>query len=375
MSSADVPALRPGQVIGILGGGQLGRMLGMAAARLGLRTHVYDPQEACPAADVCGEHTVAAFEDQAAMARFAAAVDAITFEWESVPIQALAALERTPPVRPRVAALTVLQDRLSEKRFLTELGLQTAPFEELDTPDQLQRALDRVGTPAIVKTRRFGYDGKGQARIMGPDDVAAALALVAQQPCILEGFVHFEREVSVIAARAVDGSRACYDPSENTHEEGILRRTRVPATLSAALREEAFAVAASILDGLDYVGVLGVEFFVTDSGLLVNEVAPRVHNSGHWTQEGCQVDQFEQHIRAVAGWPLGSTERHTDVTMVNLIGDDVQRWAEYLGTKRASLHLYGKVGVRAGRKMGHVNLADGPSLRDPSAESASAGSE
>lgn len=358
MSEAvSAPAvLIPGQTIGILGGGQLGRMLAMAAARLGLRVHTFDPDSACPAADVSKRLTVARFDDAAAMERFADSVDAITFEWESVPTEALRALRDTPPIRPPAEAVCVLQDRLSEKRFLEGLGLRVAPFEPLDDPAQLEPALERIGLPAIAKTRHAGYDGKGQVRITRLDDLEAARALVAQQPCVLEGFVRFEREVSVIAARSTDGARTTYDPGENVHRDGILHTTRVPARLDDAQREEAVAIAERILTGLDYVGVLGVELFVTPAGLLVNEVAPRVHNSGHWTEAGCQVDQFEQHIRAVAGWPLGLTTRHSDVTMENLIGDEVERWRQHLGNPAASLRLYGKSSVRPGRKMGHVNV-------------------
>ena len=351
-------ALVPGQTIGILGGGQLGRMLAIAAARLGLRVHTFDPDPGCPAADVSKRLTVARFDDVAAMERFADSVDAITFEWESVPTGALRALQETPPIRPPIDAVCVLQDRLSEKRFLEGLGLRVAPFEPLDTPDALESALERIGMPAIVKTRHAGYDGKGQVRITGPDDLTAARALVAQQPCVLEGFVRFDREVSVIAARAVDGARTTYDPGENVHRDGILHTTRVPARLDRAQREEAVDIAERILTGIDYVGVLGVELFVTPGGLLVNEVAPRVHNSGHWTEAGCQVDQFEQHIRAVAGWPLGPTTRHADVTMENLIGHEVERWSLHLGNPAASLRLYGKSTILPGRKMGHVNRID-----------------
>jgi 5-(carboxyamino)imidazole ribonucleotide synthase len=347
--------LAPGQTIGILGGGQLGRMLAMAAARLGLRVHIFDPDPSCPAADVSTRLTVARFDDAAAMERFAASVDVITFEWESVPTGALRALQHTPPIRPPTDAVSVLQDRLSEKRFLEGLGLRVAPFEPLDDPAQLEPALGRIGLPAIAKTRHAGYDGKGQVRITRPDDLTAARALVAQQPCVLEGFVRFEREVSVIAARSTNGARTTYEPGENVHRDGILHTTHVPARLSSAQREEAVDIAERILTGIDYVGVLGVELFVTPGGLLVNEVAPRVHNSGHWTEAGCQVDQFEQHIRAVAGWPLGPTTRHSDVTMENLIGHEVECWWQHLANPAASLRLYGKSSVRPGRKMGHVN--------------------
>jgi 5-(carboxyamino)imidazole ribonucleotide synthase len=250
--------------------------------------------------------------------------------------------------------LATSQDRLSEKTFLQDLGLQTAPFADVGNAAELDAALATIGTPAILKTRRMGYDGKGQARIMTPDDAASALADMAGAPAILEGFVNFSHEVSVIGARGPDGAVACYDPGENVHEAGILRTTTVPAKLTPGQRTDAVLIAARILNALDYVGVMGVELFVTPQDLIVNEIAPRVHNSGHWTQNGCTICQFEQHIRAVAGWPLGDGSRHSDVVMENLIGDDMNRVPELAKTDVA-IHLYGKAEVKAGRKMGHVN--------------------
>ena len=347
--------LPQGAVIGILGGGQLGRMLAVAAARLGLRAHVYDPAADCPAAQVCAAATHAGWDDAAALARFAASVDVVTYEWENVPTTALDALEAARPIRPNRRALAVSQDRVSEKTFLNGIGLATAPWAEVTDAATLDAALARIGCPAILKTARMGYDGKGQARIMAPADAAAALAAMGGQPAVLEGFVAFEREVSVIAARGQDGSVACYDPGENVHRGGILASTTVPARLPPSLRSDAVLLAARILSALDYVGVLGVELFVTRDGLLVNEIAPRVHNSGHWTQNGCAVDQFEQHIRAIAGWPLGDGSRHSDVVMENLIGDDVLRVPAIAREAGAAIHLYGKAEARPGRKMGHVN--------------------
>ncbi|SDF09975.1 5-(carboxyamino)imidazole ribonucleotide synthase [Limimaricola pyoseonensis] len=352
-------ALRPGQTIGILGGGQLGRMLAVAASRLGLHCHVYDPAEGGPAAEVAARATCAAWDDEAALRAFAEAVDVVTYEFENVPAESLDLIEAIVPIRPNRRALAVSQDRLDEKDFLRDLGLATAPYATVDDAASLDAALERIGTPAILKTRRFGYDGKGQARIMAASDAAAALAEMNGAPAILEGFVEFSHEVSVIGARGTGGAVACFDPGENRHEGGILRETTVPARLSAAQRTDAVLLAAKILTELDYVGVLGVELFVTASGLVVNEIAPRVHNSGHWTQDGCLIDQFEQHIRAVAGWPLGDGARHSDVVMENLIGDDVDRIPEIAGTQ-AAIHLYGKAEARAGRKMGHVNRLTGP---------------
>ncbi len=345
--------LAPGAVIGILGGGQLGRMLALAAARLGFRCHIFEPG-AAPAGDVAWRLTTAPYEDAEALTAFAASVDVITYEFENVPTAALDLLEQHRPIRPNRRALAVSQDRLAEKDFLREIGLATAPYAAVDGPADLDTALALTGAPAILKTRRFGYDGKGQARVASVDAAPAAFEALAGAPAILEGQVAFEREVSVIGARGLDGSVACYDPGENVHEDGILRRTTVPARLSPAHRSDAVLIAARLLSALDYVGVIGVELFVAAEGLLVNEFAPRVHNSGHWTQQGCVIDQFEQHIRAIAGWPLGDGKRHADVAMENLIGADIAR-VPALAAEGAALHLYGKEEVRPGRKMGHVN--------------------
>lgn len=348
-------ALAPGSVIGILGGGQLGRMLSVAASRLGYLCHIYDPAPNPPAGHVAASVTTAAWDDRDALARFADGVDVITFEFENIPTATLDFLETRRPIHPGRRALAVSQDRLSEKSFLRDLGLATAPFAAVTDAESLNTALAQIGTPAILKTRRMGYDGKGQARIMAASDAPAALAAMGGQDAILEGFVHFSHEVSVIAARGLNGAVAAYDPGENRHEDGILRETRVPARLSPTQRSDAVLLAARILNALDYVGVLGVELFVTPKGLIVNEIAPRVHNSGHWTQNGCAVDQFEQHIRAITGLPLGDGGRHADVVMENLIGDDMDRLPALLGARDCALHLYGKPEIRAGRKMGHVN--------------------
>ncbi|XDB00185.1 5-(carboxyamino)imidazole ribonucleotide synthase [Sulfitobacter sp. LCG007] len=347
--------LAPGATIGILGGGQLGRMLSVAASRLGLRTHVFEPGEEPPAGHVAHAVTTAAYDDTSALARFAASVDVVTYEFENIPTDALDAIEAHSVIRPGREALRVSQDRLIEKRFLQDLGLVVAPFADVSDAASLSAALAEIGAPAILKTRRLGYDGKGQARIASPQEAPAAFATMGGAAAILEGYVDFSHEVSVIAARGSDGAVACFDPGENVHEGGILRTTTVPARLSVAQRTDAVLIAAKILNALDYVGVLGVELFVTPQGLVVNEIAPRVHNSGHWTQNGCVIDQFEQHIRAVAGWPLGDGSRHCDVVMENLIGDDVERVAQLAAEASTALHLYGKADVKPGRKMGHVN--------------------
>jgi len=347
--------LAPGAVIGILGGGQLGRMLSVAASRLGFTTHIFEPGANPPAGQVAARVTTAEYDDADALRAFAETVDVITYEFENIPTSALDLLEPLRPIRPNRKALKVSQDRLVEKAFLSDLGLQTAPFAAVDDAEDLAEALDEVGAPAILKTRRFGYDGKGQARIMAPEDAEQALADMAGAPALLEGFVEFSHEVSVIAARGLDGAVSCFDPGENVHEGGILRTTTVPARLTPMQRTDAVLLAANILNALDYVGVMGVELFVTPQGLMVNEIAPRVHNSGHWTQNGCAVDQFEQHIRAVAGWPLGDGQRHADVVMENLIGDDMDRLPELAAQPDTALHLYGKAEVKPGRKMGHAN--------------------
>lgn len=347
-------ALPQGATIGILGGGQLGRMLSVAASRLGYRCHIYEPG-AAPAGDVAHRVTTAPYEDEAALRAFAGSVDVITYEFENVPTSALDLLESLRPIRPNRRALAVSQDRIAEKSFLNDLGLQTAPWSQVDSEADLRAAAESLGLPAILKTTRLGYDGKGQVRLDGEADIPAAWAAMNGAASVLEGFVAFEREVSVIAARGLDGSVACYDPGENVHRAGILRTTTVPARLTPGQRADAVLIAARILNALDYVGVMGVELFVTPRGLLVNEIAPRVHNSGHWTQQGCTVDQFEQHIRAVAGLPLGDGNRHADVVMENLIGDDVLRVPDLLKARDTAVHLYGKGAPRPGRKMGHVN--------------------
>ncbi|MEM0935835.1 MAG: 5-(carboxyamino)imidazole ribonucleotide synthase [Pseudomonadota bacterium] len=351
---AEPTPLPQGAVIGILGGGQLGRMLSVAAARLGYRTHIYEPG-AAPAADVAAFWTQAPYDDPDALAAFAAAVDVVTYEFENIPTAALDQIEAHAPIRPGRGALAASQDRLEEKTFLNGLGLKTAPFAAVEDVASLDAALLRVGTPAILKTRRFGYDGKGQIRLTAPGEAEAALAALKGAPAVLEGHVDFQTELSVIVARGLGGAVVAYDPGVNLHEDGILRRTTVPAPLPAALRTDAVLLAGRIVTALDYVGVLGVELFAARGGLLVNEIAPRVHNSGHWTQNACAVDQFEQHIRAITGLPLGDGSRFADVTMENLIGEDISRLVDLTQTPNAALHLYGKAETRPGRKMGHVN--------------------
>ncbi|MBO9464192.1 5-(carboxyamino)imidazole ribonucleotide synthase [Tropicibacter sp. R15_0] len=347
--------LAPGSTIGILGGGQLGRMLSVAASRLGFKTHIFEPSANPPAADVAAKVTTASYEDADALRAFAETVDVITYEFENIPTSALDLLESLRPIHPNREALRISQDRLTEKTFLAELGLSTAPFANVESEADMTAAVAEIGTPSIMKTRRFGYDGKGQSRLKSAEDAAQALADMQGAPAVLEGFVNFSCEISVIAARSADGQVSAFDPGENVHRDGILHTTTVPAKVPARLLTDAVLMAGRILNALDYVGVLGVEFFVTPQGLVINEIAPRVHNSGHWTQNGCICCQFEQHIRAVAGWPLGDGNRHSDVVMENLIGDDLDRLPELMADPACALHLYGKADVKPGRKMAHVN--------------------
>lgn len=347
--------LSVGATIGILGGGQLGRMLSVAAARLGFRTHIFEPATCPPAGDVAHQITTAPYDDVAALTAFAQTVDVVTYEFENIPTEALDILENLRPILPNREALRISQDRIVEKDFLTSLGLTTAPYAAVNCLQDLEASVETIGVPAILKTRRFGYDGKGQSRLKTLADAPNAWADMANVPSVLEGFIDFSHEISVIGARGKNGDVACYDPGENLHKDGILRTTTIPATLTNSQRMDAVFLTANILNKLDYVGVMGVELFVTAQGLIVNEIAPRVHNSGHWTQNGCAVDQFEQHIRAIAGWPLGDGQRHTDIIMENLIGDDMKRLPEIAHEAGTAVHLYGKSEVKPARKMGHVN--------------------
>ncbi|WP_156680003.1 5-(carboxyamino)imidazole ribonucleotide synthase [Sphingomonas profundi] len=346
----------PGATIGILGGGQLGRMLAMAAAQLGYRVHIYSPEGSGPATEVSAEWTQGRYDDGEALAAFADAVDVVTFEFENVPAEPLRRLAERAPVHPRPAALAVAQDRLAEKEFVARLGGTPAPFRAVDTLAALEQAVAAIGAPAILKTRRFGYDGKGQARIAAAGDCAAAWAAIGGAPAVLEGFVPFEREFSVLAVRGADGAFEAWDVPENRHVDGILAASTVPAGGRIAAQADAAATLARwIADELDYVGVLACEFFATDAGPVFNEMAPRVHNSGHWTIEGAVTSQFENHIRAICGLPLGATTLAAPaIEMRNLIGEQVNDWPTILADPAAHLHLYGKREARPGRKMGHV---------------------
>ncbi|MCJ8144682.1 5-(carboxyamino)imidazole ribonucleotide synthase [Ancylobacter sp. A5.8] len=350
--------LKPGSTLGILGGGQLARMIALAAAPLGLKTHIHAPEDGSPAFDVASAHTRAAYEDFEALERFAAAVDVVTYEFENVPVATAEFLAARVPVHPGASALGITQDRLAEKSFIARLGIEVAPFAAVDDEASLTEALAEIGRPAVLKTRRFGYDGKGQVMIREGDDAAAAFAAIGGHPAILEGFVPFIREVSVVAARTEDGRFAAYEVTQNEHRHHILYRSTVPAEVTPAVAAVSHEIARRIGEALGYVGVFAVEMFLVvvdgTQGVIVNEIAPRVHNSGHWTLDGAVTSQFEQHVRAVAGWPLGAVERLGHVEMTNLIGDEAESWHEVLAEPGAHLHLYGKAEARPGRKMGHV---------------------
>ncbi len=361
--------LPPGSTIGIFGGGQLGRMLAVAAARLGLKVRVYSDRPG-PACDVAAATTIAPFEDLAAVEAFAGSVDVLTYEFENVPLEAATAAERVRLVYPGPRALGIAQDRLAEKRFIAGLDIPVAPFAAVDNEGDLEAALATLGKPAILKTRRFGYDGKGQVRLIDTE-VASALDAIGRVPALLESQVTFAFEISVLAVRAKGGETLCYDIPVNTHRGGILDTSVVPAPLPRAHSDRAKAIASRIAVALDYVGVLAVEMFYlgerAPEPLIVNEIAPRVHNSGHWTIDACTVSQFENHIRAVAGWPLGSVRRHSNARMKNLIGEEVEAWEEFAREPGACLHIYGKDRAQPGRKMGHVTRLEPLSEGEPGA--------
>ena len=347
--------LLSGSTIGILGGGQLGQMLSMAASRLGFKTHIFEPSANPPASNVSSRFTQAEYDDYDALEKFASSVDVVTYEFENIPTGALDIIEKQCEIFPSREALKISQDRLLEKEFINKLGFKTASFYEVSTQEDLTLAIDQVGTPSILKTRRFGYDGKGQLKLESASQAEDIWKDSSAKDLILEGFVNFSREFSVIGSRSKDGQISCFDPGENIHKEGILRTTTVPANLTVQQKTEAVLITAKILESLNYVGVIGIEFFLEKNSLVINEFAPRVHNSGHWTQNGCTVDQFEQHIRAITGWKLGNAERHSDIIMENLIGDEIYKTKQLVADGSLALHLYGKADVKPGRKMGHFN--------------------
>ena len=364
MQDQTIKPLPPGSTIGIMGGGQLGRMLALAAARLGFHTHIYNPETGGPAAEVAGHETNAAYDDLDAVHRFTKACDVVSYEFENVPAMTARTAARAGVLRPNAKALDVAQDRLTEKTFIRDTaGVAVADFRPIENVHEARRAVRDMGglnggLPAVIKTRRFGYDGKGQAVIQSEADIQAAFNSLPQNVSyIIEAFVPFKREVSIVAARGANGEHAAYPLIENVHQNHILHTSTVPApNTSGALSAKAAELAFKIMDELDYIGVMATEFFeLEDGSLLVNEIAPRVHNSGHWTQDAGCVDQFELHIRAIAGWPLGSTQPLLDVVMTNLIGGDADKASALAAMPNTHIHLYGKLEARAGRKMGHIN--------------------
>jgi 5-(carboxyamino)imidazole ribonucleotide synthase len=357
VSSASSSApLAPNGTIGIVGGGQLGRMTALAAARLGYRCHILSEEAESPAGLVAAVETVGSFEDESVLAGFAAAVDVATFEFENVPAATAEFLATRLPLRPGPKSLEIAQDRLKEKAFINSIGIGTAPFRAVRERAELDTAVAALGRPAVLKTVRLGYDGKGQVKIEAATDLDAAWSEMGRCDGILEGFVDFEREISVIVARGLDGKMAAYDAVENRHVNHILDTTIAPAPISEVLAAKAQGIARHVAEALDLVGLLAVEMFVTGDGkVLVNEIAPRPHNSGHWTMDACATSQFEQFVRAICGLPLGDAARHSDAVMKNLIGDAADEWLRILADPGAKLHLYGKREARPGRKMGHVN--------------------
>jgi len=349
--------LPPGSTIGILGGGQLGRMLSVAASRLGLKTHVYNGEPDAPAFDVAAASTVGSYEDTSVLSGFAGRVDVVTCEFENVPAEALRVVAQKSAVFPPAKAFAIAQDRLAEKDFVSGLGIPVAPYAAVDSLGDLNEGLARVKTPALLKTRRFGYDGKGQIAIHTLCEAETAWEKMGGAPTLVEGVVPFQRELSVIAVRGRDGETRFYDVVENVHQNGTLATSRLPASISDSIIFEARTIAGTIAEALDYVGVLCVELFQREGekpGLIVNEFAPRVHNSGHWTLDACLVSQFENHVRAICGWPLGDVGRHSNAVMTNLIGADVDAWQGLAAEPGAAVHLYGKAEARPGRKMGHI---------------------
>ena len=349
----------PGSTIGIVGGGQLGRMLARAASRMGYKTHIFTPEKDSPASHVATKTTVGAYQDTTALRAFGQSVDIVTFEFENIPAETLTMLESVVAVRPKPEVLFTTRHRLREKEFIRAQGIATAPFAPVRSEAELLEAIKNIGTPSVLKTTEMGYDGKGQVVIRAAADAANAWASLGKTECVLEGFIDFSAEASVIVARSTNGEMRCYPLVENIHREHILHRTIAPASFIDAYQVKAVRIAKTLAEALDVVGLLAVELFVTDKGLLVNELAPRPHNSGHWTIEGAPTSQFEQHIRAICGWALGDTRARGECEMINLLGDDWLQWQTYAQQPQAHVHLYGKTESRPGRKMGHVTIVKG----------------
>lgn len=356
MSAENGQILTPGSVIGILGGGQLGRMSALAAGRLGYKVHIFSPEKDGPAAQVAWKQTVADYTDLAALEAFAKSVDVITFEFENIPAASAEILAKLKPTRPAPHVLHITQERLREKRFLERINVPITGFREINGADELPKAVTTLGTPSILKSASFGYDGKGQVRIEAGIDLNSAWQKMGGSKAILESFVDFDCEISVIVARNSQGEIALYEPARNHHKNHILETSSVPAGIATKTAQLAEAIARHIAGEIDLIGLLAVEMFVTKEGrVLVNELAPRPHNSGHWSLDGAVTSQFEQHIRAVCGLMLGNPARHSNTVMTNLIGDEVESWPQLLADPDIKLHLYGKRQARPGRKMGHWN--------------------
>ncbi|WP_142416113.1 5-(carboxyamino)imidazole ribonucleotide synthase [Bartonella massiliensis] len=358
--------LSPGSVIGLIGGGQLARMLAIAAAELGFRTVIFCPEADCPAAQTANKHIVAAYDDLSALDDFISQCDVVSYEFENLSLQTVQYVEKSKPVYPSSNALEITQDRLFEKQFLRDQGIGTASWHAVDDSSSLVSALDALGKRGLLKTRRFGYDGKNQIKLDRPDEqtLEESLNTFQDQPCILEEIVPFLSEISVLSARTKQGEHIFYDCPENQHKNGILHKSFVPSHIPLDVQKAAQEISVRVMNALNYVGVLCIEFFVlTDGHLLVNELAPRVHNSGHWTQKACITSQFEQHIRAICGLPLGSPYRHSDCQMINLLGNNLKTLKYYLTQERTSIHLYGKSTIRPYRKMGHIIQLTGPASK------------
>ncbi len=351
-----MPITPPGSTIGIVGGGQLGRMLARAASRMGYKTHIFTPEKDSPASHVATVTTIGAYRDTSALRAFAQSVDVITFEFENIPAETLEMLDTIVAVRPKPSVLFTTRHRLREKEFIRAQGIATAPFAPVRSEAELAAALATIGVPSVLKTCEMGYDGKGQVVIQSPESAAAAWASLGKTECVLEGFITFTAEASIIVARSTLGEARCYPLVQNIHRDHILHKTIAPAPFIDAHQEQAARMAKTLAEALDVVGLLAVELFVTPEGLLVNELAPRPHNSGHWSMEGAPTAQFEQHIRAICGWALGDTTAHRPCEMINLLGDEWKLWEEYAKDPEAHVHLYGKTESRPGRKMGHVTL-------------------
>ncbi len=350
----------PGSTIGIVGGGQLGRMLARAASRMGYKTHIFTSEKDAPASHVATRTSVGAYEDPQALRSFGQSVDVVTFEFENIPADALAMLALHVSVRPGPEVLFTTRHRLREKEFVRAQGIATAPFHSVTCLDDLRTAIARIGAPGILKTTELGYDGKGQALIQAEGDAVNAWARLGNAECIFEGFVHYEAEASILVARSTSGEMRCYPLVQNIHRDHILHRTIAPAPFIGSYQKQASQIAKNLAQSLDAIGLLAVEFFVTRDGLVVNELAPRPHNSGHWSIEGAPTSQFEQHIRAICGWALGDTTARGRVEMINLLGDDWTLWESYARQPEAHVHLYGKTESRPGRKMGHVTIVERP---------------